>query len=107
MKKLLYIGPDLIFLFTEKNQGNGNSYDVTVKAAGVKLDVVIDFKVTNQRHPGGTTECHMNMVVAHVAGPPVVLEIFNKAINCLTINSKQAGEVCCAAFLNGFLDSEF
>lgn len=107
MERLLYIGPDLMFLFTEKHQGNGNGYNVTVKAAGVKLDAVVDFKITNERHPNGATECLMNIGVAHVAGPPVALEVLNKAINCLTVNNKQAGEVCCAAFLNGFLDSEF
>lgn len=107
MEKLLYIGPDLMFLFTKKHQGNGSAYEVTVKAAGVKLDIVVDFKVTNERHPGGATECLMIIGVAHVAGPPVALEVLNKAINCLTVNSKQAGEVCCAAFLNGFLDADF
>ena len=107
MEKLLYIGPDLMFLFTKKHQGNGNGYDATVKAAGVKLDVVVDFKVTAERHPGGATECGMSVGVCNVAQAPVGIETLNKAINCLNVNSKLAGEVCCAAFLNGFLDAEF
>jgi hypothetical protein len=49
----------------------------------------------------------MKVAVCGIAGPPADLQAVNKAINVLTVNSKLAGEVCCQAFLNNYLDADF
>jgi hypothetical protein len=109
MKQLIYIGPDLIFNFLQRIDKPGNVYHAIVKAAGVKLSVNIQFEQVQGQYKDkvGPVQCSMGLSVGCVAGDAVSLEKMNQAVHCLTVNSKQAAEVCCQAFLNGFLDSEF
>lgn len=105
MEKLLYIGPDLAFMFTKRKEDMDNAYYGTVRAAGVKLTAIISFKCLKAEK--GPTECQMDVALSGMAGSTVSVEAMGKAVNCLTINRQMAGEVCCQAFLNGFLDGEF
>lgn len=117
MKQLVYIGPDLIFNFLDRlDNTNGNYYHAIVKAADVKLHVTVQFELAQAIYKSITngskvkvspTQCSMGISIGGVAGGPVGLEKMNQAVHCLTVNSKQAAEVCCQAFLNGFLDVEF
>src|SRR3954463_6626710 len=106
MNQLIYIGPDLIFNLLKPQEGIENSYHVIVKAGAVKFVGVVGFIITDT-NPSTNKECSMSLGIGAIAGPLVSPESLSKALNCLTINSKQAGEVCCQAFLNGFLDGEF
>lgn len=110
MKQLVYIGPDLIFNFLQRRPDpSANVYDAIVKVAGVKFCVVVQFEMLQAQYKDkvGPVECGMSVSFGSVAGAPVGLEALNKATHCLTLNSKMAGEICCQAFLNGFLDTEF
>lgn len=110
MKQLIYIGPDLIFNFLQRRpDAAGNFYDAIVKAAGVKLCVMVQFEMLQAQYKDtvGPVQCGMRVSVGSIVGPFAELDAINKALHCLTVNSKQAGEVCCQAFLNGFLDSDF
>ena len=110
MQRIIYIGPDLIFNFTGKrNNPDGNFYDAIVKAGGLKISVVVQFEMlqANYKDKVGPIECGMGVSICCVTGPPAPIEAMNKALHILTVNSKQAGEVCCQAFLNEFLDAEF
>lgn len=110
MERIIYIGPDLIFKFCRKREDpSGNFYDAVAKAGPVKLSVVIQFEMMQAKYKDqvGPVECGMGVAIGSVVGPPATIENMNKAVHVLTINSKQAGEVCCQAFLNGFLDNEF
>jgi len=106
MERILYVGPDLIFNFLKRHENEPNAYHIIVKAGPVKFCGVASFEVLDT-DPPTKAECSMNIGLGSVAGPLVGIERLNKALNCLTVNSKQASEVCCQAFLNGFLDSEF
>lgn len=106
MERLLYVGPDLIFNFLQRHEGEENGYHVTVKAGPVKFSAVVSFKLVDT-NPPTKAECTMCLAIGSVAGPPVGIEQLNKAINCLTVNKSAAATVCCEAFINGFLDSEF
>lgn len=105
MEKLLYIGPDLAFMFSKRKENLDNAFYGSVKAAGVKLTAIISF--TSVKAEGKPTECQMNVGLSGMAGETVSVEAMGKAVNCLTIHRQIAGEVCCQAFLNGFLDGEF
>ncbi len=117
MDRLIYIGPDLIFRFIQKRDTqDSNYYDAIVKAGTIKFSVVVQFECLQAKYKGLTdgsqvkvspVECSMGIAICSVAGPPVSLENMNKALGILTVNSKQAAEVCCQAFLKEFLDSDF
>lgn len=109
MERLIYIGPDLIFNFLGTRVSQDTTiYDACVKAGSIKFLVVIKFeKVCTTAKEGGPVECIMGLSISGIDGPPESPSAINKAINILTVNSKQAGEVCCQAFLNNFLDAEF
>jgi hypothetical protein len=111
MDRMVYVGPDLIFRFTRKKEDpDGNYYEAHVKAGGLKLSVVVQFEMLQAQvkdKPAGPVECFMKVAVCGIAGPPADLQAVNKAINVLTVNSKLAGEVCCQAFLNNYLDADF
>src|SRR5690349_13007602 len=110
MKQLIYIGPDLIFNFLQRvDNPKGNFYQAIVKAADVKLVVTVQFEMMQAQYKDKVSpvQCSMGLSIGSVAGDAVSLEKMNQAVHCLTVNSKQAAEVCCQAFLNGFLDVEF
>jgi hypothetical protein len=108
MERLIYIGPDLGFLFGKRREGPvENEYYGTVKTMGVKLSVYISFQCTKSTKENSPTECYMSVKIAGVPGDAITVEALQKAMNCLMINRKIAGEVCCQAFLNEFLDAEF
>lgn len=106
MERLLYVGPDLIFSFLERHKSEPNAYHVIVKAGPVKLCGLVAFEVLDT-DPPTKKECTMYLSIGSVAGPMVSINDLSKAINCLSINNKRAAEVCCQAFLNDFLDTQF
>lgn len=105
-ERILYVGPDLIFNFLKKHENEPNAYHIIVKAGPVKFTGVASFEVLDT-NPPTKAECGMKLGLGSVAGPLASPEDLGKALNCLTVNSKHAGEVCCQAFLNDFLDAEF
>jgi hypothetical protein len=108
MERLIYIGPDLAFLFGKRRAGPvENEFYGTAKVMGVKLSVFISFQCVKSTKENSPTECCMSVKIAGVAGDSITVEALQRAVNCLMINRKIAGEVCCQAFLNEFLDSEF
>lgn len=110
MERIIYIGPDLIFKFIKnRNDPAGNFYDAIVKAGSLNLSVVVQFEMLQGQYKDkvGPVQCGICVSVCSVVGPPAPIEAMNKALHILTVNSKQAGEVCCQAFLNEFLDAEF
>lgn len=110
MERIIYVGPDLIFKFIKRRDNPaGNFYDAIVKAGGLKLSIVVQFEMLQCQYKDkvGPVQCGMGVSVCSIVGPPAPIEAMNKALHILTVNSKQAGEVCCQAFLNGFLDNEF
>lgn len=110
MKQLVYIGPDLIFNFLQRvDNPKGNYYQAIVKAKDVKLVVTVQFEQTQASYQDkkGPVQCSMGMAIGSVAGDAVSLDKMNAALDILTRNSKTAAEVCCQAFLNGFLDGGF
>lgn len=104
MPHIVYIGPELIFSF--KKSALLNTYEVVIKANETQLKGMVLFERIDT-NPPTKLECTMSIGIDSVVGNMVSPETLSKAMNCLTINSKQAGQVCCQAFLNGFLDSEF
>lgn len=106
MERLLYVGPDLIFNFLKQHESEPQTYHIIVKAGKVKFCGVASFEVLDT-NPPTKAECGMKLGLGSVAGAMVSPEELNKALNCLMLHKNLAGEVCCQAFLNGFLDSEF
>jgi DNA-binding transcriptional regulator YdaS (Cro superfamily) len=108
MERIIYIGPDMSFLFGKRREGPiENEFYGTVKVMGVKLSVYISFQCVKSTKENSPTECSMLVKIAGVAGDSITVEALQRAVNCLMINRKIGGEVCCQAFLNGFLDNEF
>jgi hypothetical protein len=108
MERLIYIGQDLAFLFGKRREGPvENQYYGTAKTMGVKLSAYISFQCVKSTKENSPTVCYMSIKIAGVAGDAITVEALQQAINCLTVNRKLAGEICCQAFLNGFLDNEF
>lgn len=104
MERILYIGPDLTFLFQKPHDNEVNAYHVIIKSVEVKLCSVVTFE---KKRKDNNLSVKMFIAIGSVAGPLVGIDQLNKAINCLTVNRETAAEVCSQAFLNGFLDAEF
>jgi hypothetical protein len=110
MERIIYVGPDLIFKFLRNTEEpTGHFYHAIIKAGSIKLCAVVQFEKLQAKYKDslGPVECSMGISISSVAGPPASIEAMNKALHIITVNSKQAGEVCCQAFLNEFLDAEF
>jgi hypothetical protein len=105
MERLLYIGPELAVMFSKRHATVENGYYAVIRSHGTKLTAIISFACVKAEK--GPTECTMNIEISGLTGTLATVEVLSKVINCLQVNRKMAGEVCCQAFLNGFLDSDF